>query len=180
MGRPLKVSDKFWTEDFLGAAKEEKNAKAYTRLLALYHAQQKRSYAEIAKLLCIHTRSIHSWVKRYTLAGLEGLERRPGQGRKKCLNQEEEARFKALFMQEYEKKAGGRLTGEDAQRLLEQHFSHAYSLRTAYRLLHRVGLSWITGRDIHPNCDPAAQEAFKKTLMQKSKKPSLKESPLKA
>jgi transposase len=172
MGRQLKVGQEFWTEDFLGAAREEKDARIYTRLLALHHAQQKKNYTEIGKMLCIHTRSIHEWVKRYTLNGLAGLEKQPGQGRKRALDKAEEEKFKTLFMQAHEEKVGGRLTGEDAQRLLEQHFLRTFSLRTAYRLLHRVGLSWITGRDIHPQSNSAAQETFKKTLTSKSKKHS--------
>lgn len=175
MGRTVQVGKDFWTEDFLGAAKTEKDAGLSIRLLALHHVQQKKSYAEIGQMLCIHIRSIQSWVKRYSTHGLQGLERRPGQGKKKCLDKTAEAQFKALFMQAYEQKSGGRLTGKDAQRLLQQHFSHVYSLRTAYRLLHRVGLSWISGRDIHPNADPAAQETFKKNLVKKSKKSSLME-----
>ncbi|MFI0435987.1 MAG: winged helix-turn-helix domain-containing protein [Parachlamydiaceae bacterium] len=36
-----------------------------------------------------------------------------------------------------------------------------------YRLLHRAGLSWMTGRSQHPKADLERQEAFKKTLKKK-------------
>jgi len=33
--------------------------------------------------------------------------------------------------------------------------------------LHRIGMSWITARSRHPQADPEAQDAFKKTLLTK-------------
>ena len=164
MARPIEVEERFWKEDFLVMAKKEKNAKVYTRFLALYHVQEQKTYSEIAGLLKINTRSVQAWVKRYTVEGIKGLQPRSGQGRKHLLSEEEATLFKKCFLQKQALKAGGRLTGEDARQLLEQLFSRTYSLKTAYRTLHRVGLSWITGRDIHPDCNPQEQEDFKKTL----------------
>ena len=164
MSRPIEVEAKFWKEDFLEMAKKEPKAKVYIRLLALHHVQEKKSYSQISQLLKVSTRSIQGWVKRYALKGIEGLQSQTGQGRKHALTEKEAARFKEVFLETQELKAGGRLTGEDARQLLEQLFSRTYSLKTAYRTLHRVGLSWITGRDIHPDCNAQEQEEFKKTL----------------
>ncbi|WP_139117863.1 helix-turn-helix domain-containing protein, partial [Endozoicomonas atrinae] len=38
-------------------------------------------------------------------------------------------------------------------KLLEEEFQTECDLRTVYKLLHRVKLSWISGRSKHPNQD---------------------------
>jgi transposase len=167
------VSPQFYEEDFLKAAKEETDVRVYKRLLGLHHFQQGKSYEEISQMLCVHWRSVNEWIKRYRDGGLKGLKNQKGQGRNFILSESDEAFFKQLFIEAQTLKEGGRLTGEDAQKMLEERLGCSYSLRSTYRLLHRVGLSWITGRDIHPHANHLEQEAFKKTLRKKSSKFSL-------
>ena len=81
---------------------------------------------------------------------------------------EDHQAFKQRIIEEQEKREGGRLTAEDIHTIAAQefnaHYKHSSSL---YPLLHRIGMSWITARSRHPQADPEAQDAFKKTLLTK-------------
>ena len=87
-----------------------------------------------------------------------------GQGRKAQLTLSQEVEFKRLFELKQAESEGGSLTGYDACLLLAAHFT-PLSQSSAYRLLHKVGLSWITGRDIHPKHNAEAQADFKKNFI---------------
>jgi transposase len=176
MARQRNASEAFYNENFLNAANLEKNVRVYKRLLGLHHFQQGKSYSEVGKLIGVHWRSVQDWMNRYTESGMLGLQNQPGSGRKRLLGNDDESKFKQLFTDAQAQKACGRLIGKSAQALVEEHFGCSCSLRSAFRLLHRVGLSWVTGRDIHPNSDVRKQDEFKKTLKYRSKIASLRKS----
>jgi transposase len=57
---------------------------------------------------------------------------------------------------------GGRLVGTDIQSFIEHNFGYKYHLSSVYKLLHRLGFSWITSRSKHPKQSIEAQQDFKK------------------
>ena len=57
---------------------------------------------------------------------------------------------------------GGRLVGTDIQLFITENFGHQYHLSSVYKLLHRLGFSWITSRSKHPKQSLEVQEDFKK------------------
>jgi transposase len=179
MGRPIEVVESFEKENFLELAKKQAHAKAYTRFLALHHIQEGSTYVEAGQKVGAHWRSVQDWVKRYNLNGIEGIKYRKPAGQKPVFDEVFHAEFKKLIEEAQSKKTGGRLKGEDAQRLLKEHFSISYSLSSTYRCLHLVGLSWVTGRDCHPSSNKETQEEFKKNLIPYSKNKFLLTSSLK-
>jgi transposase len=58
---------------------------------------------------------------------------------------------------------GGRLTGETIRVYISEQFQVNYHPNAIYKLLHRLGFSWITSRSKHPKQSQAAQDEFKKT-----------------
>ena len=50
---------------------------------------------------------------------------------------------------------------------IEQRFGKVYSLNGVYKLLHRLGYNDLMPRPRHPDADPAALAAFKKTNCQR-------------
>ena len=46
---------------------------------------EKRTSAEIARFLDCHKITVHEWVKRFEAEGIEGLQTRPGRGRRAIL-----------------------------------------------------------------------------------------------
>ena len=47
---------------------------------------EKRTSSEIARFLNCHKITVHEWVKRFEAEGIEGLNMRPGRGRRSILN----------------------------------------------------------------------------------------------
>lgn len=56
-----------------------------------------------------------------------------------------------------------RLTGADITDYIKKTFDIEYHPGSVYKLLHRLGFSWITSRSRHPKQSQQKQEDFKKT-----------------
>ena len=127
-------------------------------ILSLEGQQQRRIAAQLDRWPAW----VKRWADRFEAEGVEGLfdRRRSGQPTKLARDREQAFRDRVL--------AGPRpedivrvWRGKDLQRILEKEFSATYTLDGVYRLLHRLGLSWVSPRPRHPKSDRAAQERFK-------------------
>lgn len=98
MGRGKKVGEGFYAEDFLEAAKRQKDRRMYRRRLALHDVQKGDSDAQAGQKVGMHWRSVQEWVRRYEVSGRWGLADQPGRGRKPSLAPEKAAAFKARFI----------------------------------------------------------------------------------
>ena len=163
MSRPPKFSRHFCETDFRDAARYASDNRECIRLLGLAFLQQTCSAKETAKAFNVTEDAVHKWKYRFKQGGLDGLKDQGGRGRKKRLSEEDETTFKDAVLEMQKQKAGGSITGHDVGRLLKEKFGVDCKKTAVYRLLHRVGLSWISGRSRHPKQDKAAQNAFKKT-----------------
>ena len=74
------------------------------------------------------------------------------------------AEFSEAVISLQENRNGGRVIGEDIVNLVKEKYDVQYSVSGIYKVLSRMGLSWVSGRSIHPKSNLKAQEAFKKTL----------------
>ena len=145
---------------------EETRPKVARRLLAVAMAQQGLGSASIAELTGDSDRSIERWVERYNAQGTEGLVDRPRSGRPPKLDAaQQEAFCDRLDVGPQEDDRVSVMHGKDYQRLLERQLGVIYSLDGVYKLLHRLGYSWLMPRPRHEQADPQAQEDFKKTSM---------------
>lgn len=105
---------------------------------------------------------VKRWVERFEAEGLDGLIDRPRSGQPTKLAREREQAFRDRVLAGPRPEDRVRVwRGKDLQRVLEEEFEATYTLDGVYRLLHRLGLSWVAPRPRHPNSDRAAQERFK-------------------
>ena len=149
--------------DFGELAKTESNARARTRLYILHQYRLGKHSFEIAKNLSINIETARRTRRRYQASGLDSLYDKPRSGRNSKLAPEHIEAFKQLIVDSQAKRGGGRLTGQDIQKLAHEHYQASYSVNGIYELLARIGMSWISARSQHPQADINAQEAFKKT-----------------
>jgi transposase len=87
---------------------------------------QGRSATDIGSIVGMCTNSVHSWVKRYQSEGIEGLLTKAGRGRKKVLQQQEDAPLAIMALQEHRQSLkaakaafeanGGKQVSEDSLR----------------------------------------------------------------
>ena len=109
--------------------------------------------------------ALRDWVVRYNAEGVDGLRDRERSGRPALLAPELEEELRQLI------EAGPDLERDGAveyrvrhiRELALRHFGVDYSRSGMQGRLHRMKLSYLKPRPIHPKTDPAAQEAFKKT-----------------
>ena len=149
--------------DFGELAKTESKARARTRLYILHQYRLGKHSFEIAKNLSINIETARRTRRRYQASGLDSLYDKPRSGRNSKLAPKHIESFKQLIVDSQAKRGGGRLTGQDIQKLAYEHYQASYSVNGIYELLARIGMSWISARSQHPQADINAQEAFKKT-----------------
>ena len=148
--------------DFGELAKTESKARARTRLYILHQYRIGNTSEAIANNLSINIETVRRTRRRYQAFGLDSLYDKPRSGRNSKLAPEHIEAFKQLIV-DTQAKRGGRLTGQDIQKLAYEHYQVNYSVNGIYELLARMGMTWISARSQHPQADINAQEAFKKT-----------------
>lgn len=150
---------------------QESRADRAKRLRTVLLARQGFTAPEIATCTGFSRRMAQKWVERYNAEGLAGLETKPGRGRKPPLTPEQEERLKQrLDAGPLPEDGVCTLRGKDVQRILQREFGQLRSLNAIYGLLHRLGYSSLVPRPQHPAADPAAQEQFKKSLANGSRR----------
>ena len=167
----MHVQDGHGLDELRRLARSQSDGRMRIRLQAMVLAKQGRTAEQIAAALGASRRAVQEWVRRYNQAGVEGLQRRPGQGRRQTLSAQERDRLVARI--EDGPRAEDQVCtfrGRDVQRIVQQEFGKLYHLSGVYALLHRLGYSCLMPRPKHRKADPKAQQAFKKTSWQRSRR----------
>lgn len=133
------------------------------RWLVIYTALlDPRPAEEISRQLGVSRAFVAKVTSLYKRFGPQGLET-VGQGgrRNEYLSKDEEVAFLKPFI---ERAARGEIvTAKTIQQAFEQRIGHTVDDSTIYRLLQRHQWRKVMPRPRHPEADPDAQEAFKKT-----------------
>lgn len=149
--------------DFGNLAKKERGGRARTRLYILHQYSIGKESQAIADALSIHIETVRRTRRRYYQYGLASIYDQARSGRNSKIAKEQIESFKALIVEEQNKRGGGRLTGEDIKQLAKEHYQADYTVNGIYELLKRIGMVWISARSQHPKADKQIQEDFKKT-----------------
>ncbi len=167
MGRLKDEIAKLAGTDFFRLAKTEPHPRTRIRLLALGHLGSGKTKTEVAEMFHVTFPSLRQWLTRFIAEGIDGLNEKPGKGRKRKLSLEQEEEFRQQVEELQENREGGRVRAQDIQVLLKEKFCIDHALPSVYHVLERSGLSWISSRSKHPKSDPLAQEDFKKNSKKK-------------
>ncbi len=138
------------------------------RWLIVYNALvDPRPASSIARHTGVSVATVRLVISTYNRFGPAALET-PGKGgrRNDYLTTSEEQAFLAPF---FARAAQGEIaTAREIHQALEARLAHAVHPSTVYRLLARHGWRKRVPRPTHPEADPAAQAAFKKTSRARS------------
>jgi transposase len=151
--------------DFSSLSKSAPNRNSYQRLMILAYLKEGKTRVETARLLYISTQKVSAWLKRFTEAGLEGLEDKPRSGRPRTLDACQHDLLKEKIEKAQSELPGGRVRGKDIIQLIKDQWEVEYTLSGVYALLDHMGMSWISTRSKHPKQDADAQLKFKKTFL---------------
>lgn len=159
----MKIELYHTTDELKQLFRKEKDARIATRIRAVYLGLMGKSAPEIAKLLGFSRRTIQEWVYAYNQNGLAGLQDSPGRGTGCKLNTNQMQWLRQRIDEGPRPEDGVCvLRGKEIQRIIAEQFKITYSLSAVYKLLHRLGYSYVSSRPEHPKGDPHAREAFKK------------------
>ena len=153
------------------AAKGAATARVGVRIRAIRSIRMGSTVPETAHEHGICSRALLNWVHRYNHEGVAGLNDRPIPGKPPKLAVEEHEAFKNRILAGPRPEEGlAAYRGSDCQRILKEEYGVELCESAVYFFLHRLGLASIMPRPRHRKADPAAQEAFKKTLRTKSQR----------
>ncbi len=152
------------------AASREKDGAASRRMLALALILDGLDRENAARNCGMDRQTLRDWVHRYNAEGLAGLRDRKGPGAAPKLSGSQLAAFCALV------EAGPdpavhkvvRWRRCDLRDELKRRFGVEMHERTVGKHLAKLGYRRLSVRPQHPESDPEAQEAFKKTSARRS------------
>lgn len=142
----------------------QKRVREHRRFHAVLLARQGKTAPEIATTLHCARRPVQRWVSCYNRGGAGALleATHPGRPPRLAAGQQQQLRER---IDAGPKPDDGTCAfhGQDLRRILAAEFGVLLKLSAVYELLHRLGYSRLCPRPRHPDADPAAQAAFKKT-----------------
>ena len=143
-----------------------KDGRISRRLLAIALVLEGVSRKVAAESCGMDRQTLRDWVHRYNAEGIEGLCNRGGGGVKPLLSEDQKAQLSRWVEAGPDPARDGvvRWRRADLARRIEAEFNVKLHERTVGTYLARLGFRKLSVRPEHPNADPAAQAAFKKTL----------------
>ena len=166
-------------------AKKEKNPLIVRRMLAIALVLEGSDRRSAAEACGMDRQTLRDWVHHYNAEGIAGLGERRTSGHKSPLGDVERKALAALVEAGPDLAVHGvvRWRRVDLQKQLKERFGIEVHERTVGKYLASLGYRRLSARPQHPDADPEAQEAFKKTSPKSWRKPSpqgQKESPSKS
>ena len=146
-------------------AKAESDARIARRMLAIGNALDGMSREDAAQSAGMDRQTLRDWVIRYNEHGLDGLADLPRGGRPPKLDAKEKAELVRIVLTGPDPEASGlsAFTREDLVGICKKRFNESLHVTSMGRILRELGLSRQKARPSHPEKDPAAQAAFKKS-----------------
>lgn len=150
-------------------ARRSDDADQARRILAIALVLEGGSRAAAARAAGAQRQTLRDWIIRYNAEGLEGLKDRPKPGRTPRLRGDNLKAFDQLV-----EKGPDRTTDKvvrwrcaDLKEVAKDQFGVSLSERSIGRVLGQLRFVRLSVRPQHPNADAVAQDAFKKTLLQR-------------
>lgn len=143
-------------------ARAEKDVLAASRLLGIANILDGMDRASAAKAAGMDRQTLRDWVHRYNREGIAGLCDRPKGRPKRALAPQQEKEIETLVATTPEGSLV-RWRRKDIKAEIEKRYGVVLSEMSVGRLLRRLGFRRMSVRPLHPQNDPEAMEAFKKT-----------------
>ena len=130
---------------------EDESFKVALRLFLVYQVALGYSARHLSRIYKISFKQITNWVHRFEDHGVEGLQDRPGRGRKAKLSKEALERIKLIVLTSApsrEGMEGERWTGPLLSRWLEQEYGIRYEKMQVYNILRKMGIKFKKGEGL--------------------------------
>ena len=160
--------------DLRRLAKREKKPLIVRRMLAIALVLEGSDRRTAAESCGMDRQTLRDWVHRYNDEGVAGLRERRTSGNKSPFGEKEREGLVALLEKGPDPAVHGvvRWRRVDLRDALKDKFGLEVHERTVGKYLETLGYRRLSVRPQHPDADPEAQEAFKKTSPRSWRKPS--------
>ena len=151
--------------DLRREASRAKSGNVARRLLALALVLEGVSRETAAQQCGMDRQTLRDWVHRYNQAGVSGLADHRPPGRPGRLSNEQFQAFEAMVLRGPDPETDGvvRWRCSDLKARILKDFGIEYHERSVGKLLAQIGMRRLAPRPAHPQKDPEAEEAYKKT-----------------
>lgn len=164
MAKSLRITYPISAQKLEELARQERKPRVRVRLLAMRIVKLGQAARVAAQALGLGATQTCAWIKRFNQSGLKGLYDQKRAPRRSRLATDKIEAFRARVRQGARPEDGvSVLRGPDFHRILQQEFGAHVTLCGTYYILHRLGFVNLVPRSQHPQSDPVAQAAFKKT-----------------
>jgi len=131
-------------------------------------ALNNNSITKVAEVFGIRRNTIKSWIRKFSISGIGGLETKPRAAKKSKLN---EQRTKELIRMITDSD-GQNWTLLKIQKLIQKKYGIEISKAGIWKILKKLGFSHITARPVHHKQDGGKLEEFKKNSSRNKRKKS--------
>jgi transposase len=145
-------------------ARRGRDGKVTSRLLAIAAALEGANRTVAARQAGMDRQTLRDWVHRFNAQGVSGLSNAPKGRPKRRLTDAQEAEVRARVLAGHDPETGGlvRWRCVDIQTWIAETYAVKLHVRTVGSLLHKLKLSHVSVRPLHPKGDPEVQSALKK------------------
>jgi len=164
MPQKLQVFTNLTQPEFKRLIRNESDGRIRQRLTGIMHIAAGKSVPVSAQAIGLHERKLRKWVHRFNADGIQGLSDRPHTGRLARLTAGQKQSFKKrIEAGPTEADEVVRFRWQEFKAILENEYGAIYtSPYGVLKLVHSLGISWITPRQLHPKSSEEKKREFKK------------------
>jgi transposase len=146
--------------------RRESDGRVRQRLTGMLHLRYGKTVPQAAQAIGISEPKLRKWVHRFNTEGVDGLYDQSRSGRPAQLSEEQKQSFKQRI-EAGPTEADGvvRFRWQEFQKILANEYGAVYTTpQGVLNVVHSLGISWITPRQIHPKSSEEKKDEFKKRL----------------
>ena len=167
MGAAVRLREDFSASELRQLAKAAEDADQARRLLSLAAVRDGMCREAAAEIGAMDRQTLRDWVHRFNAKGPEGLINAKAPGPEPKLSAEQKQELKGIVEAGPDADKDGivRWRCVDLKRVIKERFDVDLDEVSIGRILKELGFAHVSPRPRHPEQDPQAIEAFKKTSL---------------
>ena len=149
------INDNLINKCYIALRLQGKSGKVARRLQAIISSKD-HNISVVSSISGITRATLTKWIKDFEKESIEGLLVKNGRGRKRIFNNQNDQEIRNII------KHNPNITAKSLQKIIDNKLNIKAGIATIYRLIHRLGFSYITPRKNHYKQDKQEVVKFKK------------------
>lgn len=149
------INDNLINKCHIALKLQGKSGKVARRLQAIISSKD-HNISVVSSIFGITRATLTKWIKDFEKESIEGLLVKNGRGRKRIFNNQNDQEIRNII------KHNPNITAKSLQKIIDNKLNIKAGIATIYRLMHRLGFSYITPRKNHYKQDKQEVDKFKK------------------